>query len=308
MAEVFISYSSQDSLKANKVREKLETAKISCWISERDILPGHDYAVEIPKAIAECKYFLLLLSKVSQESPYVMLELDQAFKQKKVIIPLLLEPIEQSEKLNFFINAKQHVDGSNDLGGAIMDVILRIRPNHDPVTDVKSTTEMPSHTNSGRYIRCPHCGGTALKRKYYYVDRYFEYCTSASPKEDILFWIRKRRDSLFAPMLAVLELFLGVGLIGYGLFGNEGTVHALPIISALIPVCDCLLCFVMNMECDNVENILINTIHNSNMKYWTFRCGACENDFSVLVPKDDTLSQRVEILLKKTNKEDKTPK
>ena len=146
MAVVFLSQSSRDENKALEALKLLEEAGIPCWYAPRDTQPGANYALEIPRAIEECSYFVLLLSNESQESPYVKLELDQAIKRKKAILPVLLEQMQQTEDTNFFLNAKQAVDGTKDFSAAIRKVIARINGN----THVRE-----SHPD---YICCPRCG------------------------------------------------------------------------------------------------------------------------------------------------------
>lgn len=69
MALVFLSQSSRDENKALEALKLLEEAGIPCWYAPRDTQPGANYALEIPRAIEECSYFVLLLSNESQESP-----------------------------------------------------------------------------------------------------------------------------------------------------------------------------------------------------------------------------------------------
>ena len=68
MKEIFISYSTVDSSKAESVRNILEENGFSCWMAPRDIPTGSNYTKEIPVAIRNCSIFVLMLSENAQRS------------------------------------------------------------------------------------------------------------------------------------------------------------------------------------------------------------------------------------------------
>ncbi len=70
--DVFISYKAEEFDEANWVRGTLEHNGISCWMAPASIMGGSSYAEEIPKAIRECRVFVLLLSEKSQRSKWVL--------------------------------------------------------------------------------------------------------------------------------------------------------------------------------------------------------------------------------------------
>ena len=67
--EVFISYSSKDFERVNRIKEILETNGISCWMAPQCIPAGSNYAREIPAAIKNCKVFLTALRRQYRENP-----------------------------------------------------------------------------------------------------------------------------------------------------------------------------------------------------------------------------------------------
>ncbi|MBE5952417.1 MAG: TIR domain-containing protein [Lachnospiraceae bacterium] len=99
--KVFISYSSQNTETARKVRKTLDVNGISCWMAERSIDAGASYLKEIPKAIKECEIFLLLLSKEAQESDWISKELGMAISYKKEIIPFMIAQCELTDEYFF---------------------------------------------------------------------------------------------------------------------------------------------------------------------------------------------------------------
>ena len=65
---VFISYSSKDSKIVEKIVAMLKEAGISYWKAPEMIPAGSNYAREIPRAIAQCQVFLLVISSYSRST------------------------------------------------------------------------------------------------------------------------------------------------------------------------------------------------------------------------------------------------
>lgn len=105
--DVFISYKSEDWESANFVKSVLETNGITCWIAPNNIPGGSNYAAEIPKAIRECKVFVLILTKMAQLSKWVPRELDQAVNENKVIMPFMTENCILKDEFNFYLSNVQ---------------------------------------------------------------------------------------------------------------------------------------------------------------------------------------------------------
>ena len=91
MKDVFISYKAEEFDEAKTIKQVLETNGISCWLAPNSIPGGSSYASEIPKAIRECKVFVVLISEQAQKSQWVPRELDQAVNNQKLIMPFMLE-------------------------------------------------------------------------------------------------------------------------------------------------------------------------------------------------------------------------
>ena len=103
MHDIFISYSHQDKQVANMVLGILEQNGIKCWIDYRDALPGNSFAASIVHAIKECKFFVLLLSTASGESPHVLNEVNSAVKAGKTIVPFKIDDGEMSEGMEYYV-------------------------------------------------------------------------------------------------------------------------------------------------------------------------------------------------------------
>ena len=101
MKQVFISHSSKDASQVNEIVETLERQGIECWIAPRDIRVGSNYTKDIPSAIQECPFFLLVLSRQSQKSQWFNKELTHAINQNKRIFPLIIEEFTLDEGISF---------------------------------------------------------------------------------------------------------------------------------------------------------------------------------------------------------------
>ncbi|MBR2489503.1 MAG: TIR domain-containing protein, partial [Clostridia bacterium] len=106
---VFISYSSRESDDANLIKSILNKNGIEVWMAPDSIPAGSNYTREIPKAIKLCKVFLLLLSKNAQDSIWVSAEVENAFKNGKIIIPFVLEECPLNDDFDFLLSRSQRI-------------------------------------------------------------------------------------------------------------------------------------------------------------------------------------------------------
>lgn len=89
--DIFISYASSDSSTAHQMCKELEDHGIKCWIAPRDIIAGEEYATLIEKAIIHSKVFLIVCSRSSMQSRWVIGELNIAFNEGKRIAPISID-------------------------------------------------------------------------------------------------------------------------------------------------------------------------------------------------------------------------
>ena len=111
-ADVFISYSSNDQDKVVKLADKLRTAGVSIWVDESGIGAATLWSKEIAGAIKGCKVLVLMVTPNSVTSKNVVKEVSLAAEQNKQILPVILEPTQIPEALEYHLAGIQHLDVS----------------------------------------------------------------------------------------------------------------------------------------------------------------------------------------------------
>lgn len=107
--DVFISYSRADTAQAMELKAVLERNGISCWIDEKEIMPGTDYTWKIPEGMDHAKVFLLVFSPRSQSSDWVERELKYAVGNRMFLIPYMLEEFPLEKNFKFLISSANYL-------------------------------------------------------------------------------------------------------------------------------------------------------------------------------------------------------
>lgn len=111
--DVFISFSSKDSEKALEVVNTLQSRYgIRCWICTREIAGGTNYKDEIMKALLASQVVVFIQSEASLASPEVSSEIGQAFKNRKIIIPFILDHSEAVGHMAYNLTDTHRVDAT----------------------------------------------------------------------------------------------------------------------------------------------------------------------------------------------------
>ena len=93
MSDVFISYSRRDIAFARLIRESLQQSDIDTWIDWERIPVGERWWQEICQAIENANVFMFIISQQSIGSKVCRDEIDQALKNHKRIIPILVDDL-----------------------------------------------------------------------------------------------------------------------------------------------------------------------------------------------------------------------
>ncbi len=109
MADIFISYSSKDSEKADQLSELLASSGLSVWIDRQGIVGAEQWATEIVEGIKTCTTFIILLSPNSIESENVLRELSLASEKRKRVLPVDIEQVELPSSFEYPLAGLQRV-------------------------------------------------------------------------------------------------------------------------------------------------------------------------------------------------------
>ena len=209
MADVFISYSSEDKKRTEQLVAELEKSGISCWIDRNNIATGSYFAEEVPEAILDCPIFMLLLSENSQKSKYVLMELDWATSHDKDIIPVVISDCAIIPKFGFLLQNKQRYrafDGSRMSIHKMITQIKTLLSNTDcSLTCDRNTVELAQRHG----IKCPACGASDYSETFDLLESAVRNEASKNETRSLSVMM----FTLFAVLIAISIMFEGMAII-----------------------------------------------------------------------------------------------
>lgn len=107
---VFISHSADDAAVASDICSAIEARGIACWIAPRNVRAGDDFLESIQAAIESAPAFVLVLSRASSVSPFVLSETQVAFDYKRPIFPVRIEKVDPVGSLRMLLSRWHRVD------------------------------------------------------------------------------------------------------------------------------------------------------------------------------------------------------
>ncbi len=126
MKHIFISFSSSEYEQASKVVDNLEKHNFPCFIANRDLVAGKEYAEQLISNIESAGVVLLMLSKASNNSPHVLREIEFAVSHKIPIIVYKIEEVELSKSMEYFLMTHQWIPDSDDKEKLLLDAVTQI--------------------------------------------------------------------------------------------------------------------------------------------------------------------------------------
>lgn len=127
MRDAFISYSTIDSADAYSVRNFLQRNGCTCWMAPDDIAAGSDYAEAIPRAITDCRTFVLIFSPDAQNSTWVRKEVDKALDKGKTVIPFMLRNFKLNDTFDFLLGNAQWCYAYSDRDAALKKLLDAVK-------------------------------------------------------------------------------------------------------------------------------------------------------------------------------------
>lgn len=76
--KVFISHAHSDAALAARISDALARSGFEVWDSDRDLLPGDNWAGEVARALEESEAMIVLLTPAAVSSPHVKREIEYA--------------------------------------------------------------------------------------------------------------------------------------------------------------------------------------------------------------------------------------
>ena len=119
---LFISYSSIEKNKCDKVIEYIKSEGHKVWLAPDDVPAGKDYADVIPDAIRKCDAFIVLLTEKSQASKWVPKELDQAITAGKTIVPFHMDESAYTDSFEFRLSNVQRIEAAGRMDEALAEL------------------------------------------------------------------------------------------------------------------------------------------------------------------------------------------
>lgn len=217
MHDVFISYKSDDSALAMKVVNTLEASGIPCWIAERNIRAGSNYAQDIPTAIREARFFVLILTEKSQESPWVLKELDAAITQRKMILPLMVGPFQINDAMNFLLTGVQYYDATKNLNKTIRQIVQQIQEQKAlvPREEQQETAPVEEEAQPAAETEINQAASEAQEKKAQPSGVYCRYCGSTEAE---------KAEKTLPKALRILLQILCAGVFAYLCFWIFGII------------------------------------------------------------------------------------
>lgn len=129
---VFISHSSKNEESAQRICSILESHNHQCFLAERDIRAGREYAEEIVNGIDRSDAVIVLVSKEANQSPHVLREIERAVSHQIPIIVYKLEEVELTKSMEYFLMTHQWISKrKNDSFENILECVEDIAVNTD---------------------------------------------------------------------------------------------------------------------------------------------------------------------------------
>ncbi len=140
--DVFISHSAEDKLLADALCAILEQQKLRCWIAPRDILPGNEWGESIVEGIENSRMMVILLSRASNQSTYVLREVERAVSGGLTIVPVRIESVLPSKKLTLFLSATHWLDAiTSPVEGHFLNLAKKLKAHLALATPLKAEME-----------------------------------------------------------------------------------------------------------------------------------------------------------------------
>ena len=95
-ADVFLSYSHNDSALVERIADSICAAGFSCWIDKDELRAQENFNAAIDSAIDKSIVFIAFLSKTYVNKPYCIHEFDRAIDKQKSILAVCIDDVSEN--------------------------------------------------------------------------------------------------------------------------------------------------------------------------------------------------------------------
>jgi hypothetical protein len=126
--QVFVSYASKDRARVLELVQALEKFGVTVWRDQDQILGGENYGPKIVQAIKAAKIMMICCSDAAMRSKNVKQEIQLGWHYGIPYFPLLLEPVNYPEQVEYWLTGWQYVDvAKSSLDAAIPRIVQGLR-------------------------------------------------------------------------------------------------------------------------------------------------------------------------------------
>ena len=152
VSHVFISYARDDLQIADKLVERLESARHRVWIDREEIRGGEQWRQQIVSAIRSCDAFLVLLSHKSVLSKHVRKELDIADNADRLIVPVQVEHVDVPEGMEYQLAGLHVIDCVSDFERGMLRILEGLERMRAPPVAVSSGQASSIDENDTKFL------------------------------------------------------------------------------------------------------------------------------------------------------------
>jgi len=155
--DVFISHAHKDKKIAGEICEKLELARLRCWIAPRDISAREDWTEATRKAIESSRLMVLVFTDNANAAPHIEREIAHAFYTGKTIVAFRLTEALPRRDFLFYLGDACWLDASNSPPERHLDALTTRIENVTPPRNATMAIAPASISRSGRSeLQIPH--------------------------------------------------------------------------------------------------------------------------------------------------------
>ncbi|MBI3782973.1 MAG: toll/interleukin-1 receptor domain-containing protein [Deltaproteobacteria bacterium] len=127
---VFLSYAQDDAALADALTKDMSAAGLTVW-SDRDLLPGDNWAKEVSSALEDSDAMVVIVSPSSAKSRWVKREIEFALGSEKYAKRLVPVVVKTTNEMPWILNTLKPIRVSSDHRKVSREVIEALEQRHE---------------------------------------------------------------------------------------------------------------------------------------------------------------------------------